>query len=465
MVHSQTGFNVERLMMEIMKKLFYLISMIALMGSVVSCDKLNDANTSVDGFTTLKISASVPQTDMTKTYLKDSKVQWTANDVITVLAPGTDPVMSSLCSGAAETCDFEVQNWPETVTPLYAVFNGPGYNTVESTEYENYQRYSPVLDDDDKITVTLRTSQVIYQKSTFSKVANISVGELTAKDAGYSAEMKNVCGLIMFTLESDAKEVNITDINGGPMTGKVKLVVEDELPKVCEVVTPNSTVTLTSNIKDTDKTLVKGTYYACVLPGTFTPKITVTPVEGEAFTLTANSSVEIKRNKYVDFGTLAPKQIEPVPVETLTITVDMTGENPFTENLRGSQKPEYVEYTLLEGGYKFGFYNAYKSGTHIRLTGEEGVLGYVKFPIISDFKLTNITLSTGATKSKYIRVWSGDPLTAAKEFTGFTLEANAIDQSQDLENTEAGVGYYISAISKNAQFSKLVLTYVKYGIK
>ena len=151
-----------------------------------------------------------------------------------------------------------------------------------------------------------------------------------------------------------------------------------------------------------------------------------------------------------------------VPVETLTITVDMTGENPFTENLRGSQTPEYKEYTLVEGGYKFGFYNAFKSGTHIRLTDQEKVLGYVKFPAIKDFKLTNITLSTEATKSKYIRVWSEDPLTAAKEFTAFTLGVNAIDQSQDLENTEEGVGYYISAISKNAQFNKLVLTYGKF---
>lgn len=153
-----------------------------------------------------------------------------------------------------------------------------------------------------------------------------------------------------------------------------------------------------------------------------------------------------------------------LPVETLTITVDMTGDNPFTENLRGSQKPEYVEYTLLEGGYKFGFYNAYKSTIYIRLTGNTE-LGYVKFPAIDEFKLTNITLTSGASSGKYIRVWSEDPLTAAKEFTGFTLlgtNDTADEQSFDVKDTEIGVGYYISAISKNAQFSKLVLTYGKF---
>ena len=445
-----------------MKKLFCFISMIALMGSVVSCDKLNDANTSVDGFTTLKISASVPQTDMTKTIIRDSKVQWTANDVITVLAPGTDPVMSSLCPSLAETYNFEVQNWPETVTPLYAVFNGPGY-TKEGTEKENYIKYSPVLDDNDKITVTLRSNQVIYHKGSFSKVANLSVGELVEDDGAYKTVLKNVCGLIKFTLEEDAESVVIEDLGGSALSGKVKLVMENGVPKVSEVVSTNNVVTVKSKIGDSNETLVAGSYYACVLPGTYTPKITVTPVEGEPFELTANinSHVEIKRNEYVDFGTLVPIL---KPTETRVITVDMTGENPFTENLRGSQKAEYVEYTLTEGGYKFGFYNAYKSGVNIRLTGDTS-MGYLKFPAIDGFKLTNITLKSGASAGKYIRVWSEDPLTAAKEFTGFTLQGTndtTEEQSFDMKDTQVGVAYYISATSKNSQFSKLVLTYVKY---
>ena len=154
-----------------------------------------------------------------------------------------------------------------------------------------------------------------------------------------------------------------------------------------------------------------------------------------------------------------------VPVETLTITVDMTGENPFTENLRGSQTPEYKEYTLVEGGYKFGFYNAYKSGVNIRLTGVADDLGYLKFPTIKEYRLINITLTSGASAGKYIKVWSEDPLTAAKQFHGFTLlgtNDTADEQSFDIEKTEDGVGYYISATSKNTQFSKLVLTYGKF---
>ena len=442
-----------------MKKLFCFISMIALMGSVVSCDKLNDANTSVDGFTTLKISATVPQDDVTKTYLNGGLVKWTANDVITVLAPGTDPVMSSLVSAVAETNNFEISNWPEGVIPQYAVFNGPGY-TKEGTEKENYIKYSPVLDDD-KITVTLRSTQVIYHKSNFSKVANLSVGELVEDDGAYKTVLKNVCGLIKFTLEEDAESVVIEDLGGSALSGKVKLIMENGEPKVSEVVSTNNVVTVKSKIGDSNETLVAGSYYACVLPGTYTPKITVTPVEGEPFELTAKMPVEIKRNEYVDFGTLVPIL---KPTETRVITVDMTGANPFTENLRGSQTPEYKEYTLLEGGYKFGFYNAYKSTTNIRLTGNTE-MGYLKFPAIDGFKLTNITLKSGASTGKYIRVWSEDPLKAAKEFTGFTLQGtNDIteEQSFDMKDTQVGVAYYISATTKNTQFNKLVLTYVKY---
>lgn len=167
-----------------------------------------------------------------------------------------------------------------------------------------------------------------------------------------------------------------------------------------------------------------------------------------------------------DSGQNPPSEPEKpaVLVDTRTITVDMTGENPFKEDLRGSQKAEYVEYTLTEGGYKFGFYNAFKSSTNIRLTGNTE-MGYLKFPAIDGFKLTNITLKSGASTGKYIRVWSEDPLKAAKEFTGFTLqgtEDTTEEQSFDMKDTQVGVAYYISATSKNTQFSKLVLTYGKF---
>lgn len=151
-----------------------------------------------------------------------------------------------------------------------------------------------------------------------------------------------------------------------------------------------------------------------------------------------------------------------VPVETRIITVDMTAENPFTEDLRGSQTAEYVEYTLVEGGYKFGFYNAYKSGSNIRLTGVANVLGYVKFPAIDGYKLTNITIKCTAT-NKHFTIYKGDPTTDDKQnITGFTL-TNGQEYSEDVsEKTEAGVGYYMSAVHQNAQFSKLVLTYGKF---
>lgn len=150
-----------------------------------------------------------------------------------------------------------------------------------------------------------------------------------------------------------------------------------------------------------------------------------------------------------------------VPVETRIITVDMAGENPFTEDLRGSQKAEYVEYTLVEGGYKFGFYNAYKSGLNIRLTGVANDLGYVKFPAIDGYKLTKITITCTAT-NKHFTIYKGDPTKDDKQYiTGFTL-TNGQEYSEDVsEKTEAGVGYYMSAIHQNAQFSKLVLTYKK----
>ena len=59
--------------MKIMKKLFYMISAVALMASFASCNKIEQENAPVaDGTTTLTVSATVPQT---KTYMNGGLVK------------------------------------------------------------------------------------------------------------------------------------------------------------------------------------------------------------------------------------------------------------------------------------------------------------------------------------------------------------------------------------------------------
>lgn len=431
-----------------MKKLFYLLCA-AVIATFVSCSKLNE-NENEGDVKTLKIAASVDINPATKTYWSGGKLRWSQGDVITIVSKNGYTCPSEAVGEAAETYDFNISNWPVNETPMYAVFNGPN-NSV-------YDVYKPELVEG-KVHVTLRHEQQINNKGSFSKVANLSMGELVQNGSVYNVMMKNVCGLMKFTLETDLEvtKISIRDLNDQPMAGKVELEMVEGVP-VAEVVDGKSEIVLTSNIQDSDHKFPQGDFYACVLPGEYTPQIVITYADGTTKTLTANSSLTIVRNKWMDFKIIDKKPEQPS--QPITLTVDVT---KFAEELRESQTPEYVEYTLTEGGYKFGFYNAYKNGTTIRLT-KSTALGYVKFPAIDGYKLTNITLKSGAGSDKYIRLWSEDPLTAAKELGGFTLEGTdktTDEQSFDIKDPQVGVAYYISSVATNTQFSKLVLTYEK----
>ena len=84
-----------------MKKLFYMISAVALMASFASCNKIEQGNTSaeapsIDGTTTITVSATVPQT---KTYISGNVVRWSADDVIAILAEKYDLQYNSLRRG------------------------------------------------------------------------------------------------------------------------------------------------------------------------------------------------------------------------------------------------------------------------------------------------------------------------------------------------------------------------------
>ena len=134
-----------------MKKLFYMISAVALMASFASCNKIEQGNTSaeapsIDGTTTITVSATVPQT---KTYISGNVVRWSADDVIAILAEKYDPVRSEPIEKSAETHDFTINGWYEGVTPQYAAFTGP----YTSDNY--YNPYKPVWNADAAVLYAL----------------------------------------------------------------------------------------------------------------------------------------------------------------------------------------------------------------------------------------------------------------------------------------------------------------------
>lgn len=473
-----------------------MISAVALMASFASCNKIEQGNNTpvvtpaVDGTTAFTISAAVPQT---KTYIKDNVVRWSANDVIAILAEKCDPVRSERIENSAEKHDFTINGWYEGVTPQYAAFTGP------YTSDDNYNPYKPVWNEDGTIQMTVRSNQPIYNQGSFSKIANISIGELNEVEGGnYTAELKNVCGLIKFTLTKPTISVEIAnaDPEGQPMAGKVNVAMENGVPRATFVPETGGNVKITSSIgeskiEDSDNLLAHNmahTYYAVVIPGTYTPMIKITPYKGEPIILTAKSSVTINRNEYVDFGEIDNVETpgtgeggdEPVtppsPTKTLTLTVDFSAW-PFQEavvNSKTTTAAEGNEYTFVHDGenYKFtiintvidgsckGFY--WRSATQ-GIQGNDsigkGVTGdfEVKFPVVKDMKLTSVAVSVanGEDNKKFVKILNAGGGTVVSD----NVHNENSPKVFEIPEPVVSSSYSLTSGGKNIQLLGLILTY------
>lgn len=469
-----------------------MITTVAIAASFASCNKVEqDNNTTpmetpaVDGTTTLTISATSSATSpQTKTYLVDNdadktakNTNWTKGDVVTLfgLEDKTVTATASNSGNASKTVDFTFAGWPAAITPEYLVFDGPlaeqaGDNSV----------VSPIYNEDGTITATVRSLQVITNKGNMSKYANLSIGKVEEIGGAHNTVMRNVCGLIKFELgggkTTSVEDVVIKDARGNPMTGLVKVDYNEGQPEVVEVVEPADYVQVKANITNYNNKMLEGAYYACVLPGTYSPEITINHTDGSVTTLKMpeNQTVTIERSQIFDFTTI----YDPTPEtgegdepegDPIVLTVDMTPKeaeavyfNPFEEALKTSAQDEELTYTLKGTEYTFVLYRAYRNTGNLRITG--GGLGYIKFPEIADFKLSNINImgSNGANAKDYYICTSKPTLNESNELADYdqTFRLTNNDPTDvTISDSEAGVGYYLASIAKNAQFTKLVLTY------
>lgn len=457
-----TGINTKH--KKIMKKLFYFVSVAAFMASFASCGKIDQENTttdepaietpSTDGTTTLTISAS---TSATKTFWDQDEnlVKWSKDDVVTVLGKDAS-VKSSKSSGSVSSENFTVEGWPTGVTPLYAVFT--------AQDNSAYEQYRPVLTDNGEVQLTLKSNQEIFNRGSFGKVSNVSIGELTELENGvYSTTMKNICGLISLQLKYPAYSVTIEDLNGEtPLAGSAKIVMENHVPEVSENVTASTSVTLTSRISGDDGIVAGRTYMACVYPGSFIPKITIkaTADDTNPVIITGKSPVTITRNEIMDFGVL-DNYVDPTA--DLVLTLDFASW-PFNET-----KPSGTvttdengnTYTLVKGKYPFIIYNetiGYKCLTgYLEANTSAKATFMMKLPAIENRKLAKVAVSVKNTSGKYVGIQNETGNTMAGQEGAVS---SGSPYTLELGTSKVNTSYYLYTGSNKVQFTKLVLTYV-----
>ena len=309
-----------------MKKLFGYIFLAFVL---ISCASELD-NEAVSGGCSIVVSAQC--SDTKSTLSSDFEVIWSKEDRVTVLSLDGNTSMVSEPSGVdAVTCDFKVKNWPEGIEPRYAVFNGTSKEVSSSIE----GRY---------IRATINTMQLISDENSFSRDANLSVGELKlSPDGTWQTQMKNVCALVGFSLErfDNVKVVTVSNRNAdSSVSGVVDIFMDDGMPVIKNVAEGKSHASL--SMADGKSVFKKGTtYYICLRPDVeFIPSFTFLLEDGQRYKYRFDKSFPLRRSTLVDLG--------KVDVDAIEGGMDSEVSNEsFTEG--GSVEMEMWENKLVEG--------------------------------------------------------------------------------------------------------------------
>lgn len=234
----------------------------------------------------------------TKTYLASGITNWSNGDIIYVLdQKGKWYNSSKLASGTVVEAEFTFSAFP--ADPTYALFVGA--NNSETLGIE-----------DGQVTANLISEQSISNNNSFGKNANLTIGEVVKVDeTTYGASLKNVCGLLKFTVPEGIASVEISGNNDEDLAGEIYIDYNSGEPTW---IANAGVKTVTVVPRQSNEVYQKGTYYACVLPQTFEEGITVTLTDVNGYTAQTKGSnpLALGRNKVIELPNLnvpeAPQQ-------------------------------------------------------------------------------------------------------------------------------------------------------------
>lgn len=349
-------------------KRFSSIMMLVATVAAVSCNK------SAQTYELSTFKAKCPAVeDEAKTYLKDGKdVIWAAGDAINVLTASNNEKYT-LTEGSSST---------------EGTFSG---SPVTGEAYAVYPYKKDATFANGVITTMVDTTQNAKDKG-FGNGFNLAV----AKEDNGTFAFKNVCGLIKFQIKGDnIAKVIITGNNNEDLAGKVNISFNDQGEPVYEVVEGKKAITIKTY---NDAVMTPGTYYAVVLPQTFTKGITIT-CEPFKFKVAApikqiNTPVNTLVKKGESALELSRASIKPVGyVDTgLAWANGKTGAPVRLAALRGNDQNHglYIDFSTGRCFYALGAY-PYSENCDLLVAMADGKSGVAPMSIKAGAKLTNAT--------------------------------------------------------------------------
>lgn len=377
----------------------------------------------------------------TKAYLASGITNWSNDDIIYVLdQEGKWYNSSKLESGKVIEAEFTFPKFPND--PTYALFVGA--NNSETLGIE-----------DGQVTANLISQQSISNNNSFGKNANLTIGEVVKVDeTTYGASLKNVCGLLKFSVPAGITSVKIEGNNSEFLSGVVYLDYNEGEP---EWTAKDGVNEVTVIPRKSGENYTAGTYYACVLPQTFEKGITVTLTDVNGYTAQTKGSnpLTLGRNKVVELPNLnrpeAPQQ-KPTVLEFDFLDLNIypadfpTGaENAITVSDVTLKDTNSDSYTFKVSNTTIGIFK----------TGDIGFCLFTKgakltFPTIEGKKIVCVKFISG-NETKRIKYYdngtTSDAIDIGHKNNGTSVEITGTNLTG------------ITTTASNTVLDKLILTY------
>lgn len=374
----------------------------------------------------------------TKTYLASGITNWSSNDIIYVLdQEGKWYNSSKLASGTVVEAEFTFHDFPND--PTYALFVGANNSATLGIE-------------DGKVTANLISEQSISNNNSFGKNANLTIGEVVKVDeTTYGASLKNVCGLLKFSVPAGITSVKIEGNNGEILSGVVYIDYNLGQPKWTAKEGVNEVTVIP---RKSGENYTAGTYYACVLPQTFEEGITVTLTDVNGYTAQTKGSnpLALGRNKVVELPNLnvpeAPQQVLEFNFLDLNIyPADFpTGsENAITVSDVTLKDTNSDPYTFKVSDTTIGIFKTDDIGFCLFTKSAK-----LTFPTIEGKKIVHVTFISGNQTKKikyYDNGTTSDAIDIGHQNNGTSVEITGTNLTG------------ITTTASNTVLDKLILTY------
>lgn len=377
----------------------------------------------------------------TKTYLASGVTNWSSNDIIYVLdQEGKWYNSSKLASGTVVEAEFTFSAFP--ADPTYALFVGANNSATLGIEEE-------------QVTANLISEQSISNNNSFGKNANLTIGEVVKVDeTTYGALLKNVCGLLKFSVPAGITSVKIEGNNSEILSGVVYLDYNEGEPKWTAKDGVNEVTVIP---RKSGENYMAGTYYACVLPQTFEEGITVTLTDVNGYTAETKGSnlLALGRNKVVELPNLnvpeAPQQ-EPTVLE-----FDFTNAT-YPDGFSAVENTEYdFDFKSSDGDvYRFNFSaNASYSSQNNSLWTSKN---YITLPVIEEKSLVSISVTVmNSSQNKQIRLV--DSKSSETAISGTNIKVGGDVPTGTITVPSGLEEFYLYINNASTGITKLILTY------